>query len=309
MFKIIQRLKLIIKKIIPKFVRYKLVTTFSMLKAKKAKKIFERAPETPVFLGWDILDSLQQKYPFPPEYGYDQQSLEQHGKLLAREILNIIQAKTEKTKNINTILELGCWDGMVSLFLRRQGKKTTSIDIRSEGFDERAKHEGVKLLQMDAAHLQFEDESFDFIFSFGAFEHFADPELVLKEAIRVVKKGGYIYLIFGPLYMSPSGLHAYRSITVPYCQFLFPKELLRDFAKAKGLMPINFAQVNEWSLEDFCKLWNRYSHRLKKIIYYENHKVSHLDLIRKYPSCFKSKTKYFNNLIVQSIEVLFNKIN
>lgn len=308
MLEINQSLKSIIKKIVPKFVLYKLLTIFSMLKAIEAKKIFERAPETPVLLGWDILESLQQKYPFPPEYGYDPQSLEQRGKLLAREILNLIQTKTKKPKNINTILELGCWDGMGSLFLQREGKKTTSIDIRSEGFDERAMRGGVTLLQMDAAHLQFEDESFDFVFSYGTFEHFPEPELVLKEAIRVVKRGGYIYLKFGPLYMSPSGLHAYRSITVPYCQFLFPKELLRDFAKAKGLMPINFAQVNEWSLEDFRKLWNRYSRRLKKIIYYENPKVSHLDLIMKYPSCFKSKTKYFNNLIVQSIEVLFNKI-
>ena len=75
---------------------------------------------------------------------------------------------------------------------------------------------------MDAANMQFEDETFDFVFSYDAFEHFASPENVLLEAIRVVRKRGYIYLEFGPLYYSPYGEHAYRSITVPYCQFLFP---------------------------------------------------------------------------------------
>lgn len=300
-----QRIKSIIKKIVPEFVLYKLLTIFSTLKIIKTKKIFERAPEIPIWLGWDILESLQQKYPFPPEYGYDLQSLEQRGKERAGEILGLIHTKKEK---INSFLELGCWDGMVSCNLQRVGKMTTAIDNKSEGFDKRSVRKGVTLLQMNAAHLQFEDESFDFVFSYDVFEHFAEPELVLQEAARVVKRGGYIYLTFGPLYMSPMGLHGYRSIPVPYCQLLFQKELLKDFTNARGLRPIDFAQVNEWSLEDYRKLWKGYSHRLKRIRYHERLNIFHLDLIMKYPSCFRSKTKYFDNLIVSSIEVLFKKI-
>ena len=37
---------------------------------------------------------------------------------------------------------------------------------------------------MDAAKLQFKDESFDFVFSYDTFEHFAKPELVLQEAME-----------------------------------------------------------------------------------------------------------------------------
>ena len=301
-----QRLKSIIKNIVPKFVLYRLLTLFSSLKTIKARRIFERAPETPAWLTWDILDSLQQKYPYPPEYGYDPQSLEQRGKERAGEILSLIRTRGKK---INRFLELACCDGMVSCALQRKGKIVTAVDINPDGFDKRAVCEGVKFFQMDAAHLrEFEDESFDFVFSYAAFEHFAEPELVLKEAIRVVKRGGYIYLNFGPLYMSPMGLHAYRSITVPYCQFLFPKELLNDFAHAKGLGRTDLTEVNGWTLEDYRKLWDRYSHRLKKSRYYEYLNVSHLDLIMEYPSCFKSKTKYFDNLTISIIEVLFKKI-
>jgi ubiquinone/menaquinone biosynthesis C-methylase UbiE len=270
----------------------------------KAKKIFEHAPETPTWLERDILETLQQKYHLPPVPGYDLQSLEQRGNERARKILNLIRTKTEK---INTLLELGCWDGMVSCALQRMGKITTAIDNRSKGFDKRAIREGVRLLQMDATYLQFEDESFDFVFSYDAFEHFAEPESVLQEAIRVVKTGGYIYLDFGPLYMSPMGLHAYRSITVPYCQLLFPKELLQNFVNEMGLETINFDQLSGWPLEDYRKMWND-SHRLKRVMYEERHDLSHLDLIIKYPSCFKSETKYFDNLIVSSIKVLFKKI-
>lgn len=305
-FKMNQKIKLIIKKIVPKTVRYNLFSILFKPKIIGAKKTFERAPETPTWLKWDKLESLQQKYPFPPEYGYDSQTLERRGKKRAREILDLIPAKKEET---NIFLELGCWDGMVSYALHRMGKKTTAIDRRSKGFDKRVLCESVTLLQMDATHLQFEDKSFDFVFSYDSFEHFANPDAVLQEAIRVVKTGGYIYLNFGPLYMSPIGLHAYRSITIPYCQFLFPKELLKDFTKVKGLNPIDFDQINGWSLENYHKLWNHYSHRLKKIKYFEKINPFNLDLVIKYPSCFKSKTKCFDNLIVSSIEVLFKKIS
>lgn len=321
-----RRPKSIIKKIVPKFVLYKLWNSFSRLKTIKAKKIFEQASERPIWLGCDLLEHLQRKYPFSPPTGYDPESLQNRGKKRAEEILSLIPAKSEK---INTFLELGCWDGMVSCGLQRKGKKTTAIDNRTKGFDERALSEGVALLEMDAAHLQFEDESFDFIFSYDSFEHFYEPEIVLQEAIRVVKRGGYIYLFFGPMYMSAYGLHIYNTISVPYCQFLFSKELLKNFVKAKEIKssqkgsyveknvePFPFETdnwvaenpLNGWSLEDYRRLFSKYSHRLKKIKYYEILDPRHVDLIQKYPSCFKSKTKCFDNLIVSDIEVLFKKI-
>jgi len=280
------RLKSVVKQIIPKFVLDKLCAVPTQLRIKKCRKIFEQAPEHPVWLGLDTLKLLQKDYPFPPEYGYVPRTLEQRGKQRAEKLLTLLSRTTNKA---NT-------------------KITTAIDNRTDGFDERAARQGVILLQMDAVDLKFDDESFDIVFSYDAFEHFAEPESVLREAIRVVKPGGYIYLFFGPLYMSPMGLHAYRSITVPYCQFLFPREILEDFVSVRDLGLINFAQVNEWSIEDYRNLWNRYANRLKKITYCESRNLSHLGLIMQFSSCFKSKTHYFDNLIVSTIGVLFKKI-
>lgn len=296
-------LKSIIKKAIPKSVLYSSWGVFSRWKTRKARKVFERAPEAPAWLGLDLLELLQKQYPFPGEYGYDPEALERRGEKWSNEILDLVRPHRD-----GAFLELGCWDGMVSCCLQRRGFRATAIDNRSEGFDERAKREGVRLLQMDAARLALDDESFDCVFSYDAFEHFADPGLVLQEAVRVAKRGGYIYLVFGPLYMSSMGLHAYRSITVPYCQFLFTRELLEDFVHAKGLMPIDFGQVNGYTLEEFRQILNRYSSVLRRIRYYEIPEVRHIDLIKKFPSCFKSKTTCFDNLIVSSIEVLFKKI-
>lgn len=75
----------------------------------------------------------------------------------------------------------------------------------------------------------------------------------------MVRKGDYIYLEFGPLYYAPFGEHAYRSITVPYCQFSFQKNLISDFAIQKGLDPIDFDHVNGWSFESYRELWSEFA--------------------------------------------------
>jgi SAM-dependent methyltransferase len=316
-----QALKATVKRITPAFVldnfrryrkswNYHAMTRQAKRAAQETKEIFDRAPKIPAWLDADQLEVLYKKYPPLPDYGYDPQSQEERGKERAEEVLALIPA-TEKNR-VNTFLELACMDGMVSCMLQRMGKTTTATDIgkyeSSTGFDERAVRAGVTCLEMDATRLQFQDESFDFVFSYNAFEHFSEPDKVLHECLRVVRTGGYIYHSFGPLYMSPWGLHGYRSLAIPYLQFLFPEPLIHDYCTARELNRIDFTDVNGWSVEAFRKMWQQCPRRLKTCEYRENYDVEHLDLIREYPSCFKSKTAYFENLIVKSIEVLLQKI-
>jgi 2-polyprenyl-6-hydroxyphenyl methylase/3-demethylubiquinone-9 3-methyltransferase len=227
------------------------------------------------------------------------------GRQRAAEIQRLIG---KKKSDYSDFLELACCDGMVSSALKLEGKNATATDIQPGGFDPRAKKAGVEFLEMDASDLRFSDESFNVVFSYAAFEHFPDPEKVLQEAIRVVKPGGLIYLNFGPLYMSPFGLHFYRSIPVPYCQFLFSPEILNIYSEKIGIDPPNYGSLNHWTLMDYRNLWTRYSHKLSRLRYYEHLNVSHLDLVSRYPSCFKGMTDNFDDLIVAEIEVLFAKV-
>jgi len=48
----------------------------------------------------------------------------------------------------------------------------------------------VSVLQADAASLPFEDSSFDLVSVANSLHHFADPALVLREALRVLAPGG-----------------------------------------------------------------------------------------------------------------------
>ncbi|MEK8015533.1 MAG: class I SAM-dependent methyltransferase [Candidatus Parabeggiatoa sp.] len=302
--------KVIAKSFFLKQLTFRVLAIYAKIKSQKAKKVFEQAPKTPVWLEREMLDTLseQQKDYFSSYVNLQSVSdekrranLYKRDEVIAKDIADLIRTCLPAPKGPKNLLEIGSQTGILSYFLQRMGYLTTAIDLNSKRFEEKAIQEGVKLLEMDATKLQFEDESFDFIFSFNAFEHINDPEAALREMIRVCKSGGYIYLCFDPLYMSPLGLHAIPVITVPYCQFFWKKELLQNVADC------NFPHVNEWPLEKYRQLWNDYDHILNKKRYHEGYNIRHLDLIMAYPSCFKSKTENFDNLIVSGIQVLFQK--
>lgn len=47
----------------------------------------------------------------------------------------------------------------------------------------------------DGAKLPFENESYDYVISSHVIEHFFDPIAAIKEWLRVIKPGGYIFII------------------------------------------------------------------------------------------------------------------
>jgi len=65
--------------------------------------------------------------------------------------------------------------------------------------------------------------------------------------------------------------------------------------------------LNYWSLRDFRKLIDDCSGQFETIHRFEKFNVAFIDLIRQYPSCFRSKVDDFDELIVRSIEILLRK--
>ena len=58
------------------------------------------------------------------------------------------------------------------------------------------RHENVFYLAVDAQSLPFDDESFDLVTAFSLIEHVPDQEQMLREALRVLKKGGELVMQF-----------------------------------------------------------------------------------------------------------------
>ncbi len=300
-----RQLRQLAKKIVPKAPLVKTWATYSRLKARAARRVFETAGESPAWLGPAELDALQRAYPVEPMmYKYDPDSLAARGRERATTMLDLVRGETAAP---HRFLDLGMWDGMTCHALQEMGKSAVGIDIRVEGLDARAVAGGSTFAAMDAARLGFVDESFDFVFSFNSFEHFPDPEAVLLEALRVLRPGGYFYLDFGPVWLTPKGAHQFQTISVPYVECLFTKETLSEYAAANGIQLMGYFWMNEWPLTRYRELWNRYAARMERVSYYEIYNADHVDLIARYPTCFRSKTRVFDDLIVSNIEALFRK--
>ncbi len=293
------------KRIIPKGPLVNSWAAWCRMKAGSARRIFEEAGDSPAWLGMAELDALQHAYPVePPVYKYDLDSLEARGRERARTMLDLIRHLPNQPYRF---LDLGMWDGMTCCVLQELDRSATGIDIRVEGLDRRAIDSGAGFASMDAGSLGFVDESFDFVFSFNSFEHFPDPEQVLREALRVLRPGGYLYLDFGPVWLSPKGAHQFQTISVPYVECLFTKETLTEYAATHDIKLMGYFWMNEWPLSRYRDLWQRYENRMERVVYHEIYNADHVDLIARYPTCFRSKTRNFDDLIISNIEALFRK--
>lgn len=92
----------------------------------------------------------------------------------------------------------------------------------------------VEFLTADAQDLPFKDSWFDFCFSLNAFEHIPDPEEALREAARVTRAGGYIYLMFDPVWTADSGSHFLERIQEPWLHLLSDDDDLSARMSANG---------------------------------------------------------------------------
>ncbi len=95
-----------------------------------------------------------------------------------------------------SILEIGVGSGSHAQLLAKHAKFFTGIDITDyavRSTTERMKCFGIynaRILRMDAEKMQFDDNSFDYIWSWGVIHHSSNPENILKEMQRVLKPGG-----------------------------------------------------------------------------------------------------------------------
>jgi len=91
------------------------------------------------------------------------------------------------------VLDLGCGTGLQVPLVQESADRITGIDI-SEGLLQvaRRKFSNVNFLLADACDLPFQDSYFDTVISYGeVFSHISEYKTAFKEAIRVLKPGGY----------------------------------------------------------------------------------------------------------------------
>ena len=106
-------------------------------------------------------------------------------------------------------LDVGCGEGHNTRLLAKRGARVTAIDI-SEVFisyaKQREKEEplGIEYRAASAVEIPFDENVFDFATAFMSFMDIPEIDLVLAEAHRVLKPGGFLqFSITHPCYDTP----------------------------------------------------------------------------------------------------------
>ncbi len=93
------------------------------------------------------------------------------------------------------VLEVGCGLGAHTQLLAEAGCSVTAIDLTPRAVELTKKrllcagvHADVRL--MDAEAMEFGDEEFDFVWSWGVIHHSASPERIVQQVYRVLKPFG-----------------------------------------------------------------------------------------------------------------------
>ncbi len=103
-----------------------------------------------------------------------------------------------------TFLEMGCGRATTSQYLAYAGLNTGSIallDMSQLGLEMAGENFQKwnmippRMFQGDAANTRFDDAQFNCIYNVGLLEHFQDPKTILREANRLLKPGGLIFMV------------------------------------------------------------------------------------------------------------------
>lgn len=184
------------------------------------------------------------------------------------------------------VADVGCGDGIIDLGVVQKAKPQSMV-----GFDilptdtawllNRAREEEVaktlpKTLEFrtcDTHTLPADDNSFDFVFTWSAFEHVEDPVAVFREIRRILRPDGVLMLQIWPLYHSEHGAHLWQCIPDSFVHLLrsaaeieadvrattkHPPEEIEEFLEV-------FATLNKVTIDDLQRAMLVASLRVAKL--------------------------------------------
>ncbi|MDN3506418.1 MAG: bifunctional 2-polyprenyl-6-hydroxyphenol methylase/3-demethylubiquinol 3-O-methyltransferase UbiG [Simkaniaceae bacterium] len=94
------------------------------------------------------------------------------------------------------VLDVGCGGGYLTNFLATKGHFVSGVDLSEQSLQIAKKYdtsESVEYKRASAYELPFPDNTFDAVCAMDLLEHVENPAQVVKEASRVLKKGGLFF--------------------------------------------------------------------------------------------------------------------
>ena len=150
---------------------------------------------------------------------------------------------TGLTLNDKSLLDIGCGDCITDYgLLRLPLRQVAGLDIvpaehkMLPDLPERIRKAGLvpptdlarfSHTHYDGTHMPFDDQSFDIVYSWSAFEHVTEVEQVLAEIKRVMKDDGFAFIQVFPWFHSRHGSHLSDHIATPFFHLRETPEAIR----------------------------------------------------------------------------------
>jgi len=93
------------------------------------------------------------------------------------------------------VAEIGCGPGRGTMYLEQRGLNVTALDLSQTSIAlARARAPGAHFVQGNNLGLPFPDARFDLVVSDGVIHHTPDAFAAVAENVRILKRGGHLYL-------------------------------------------------------------------------------------------------------------------
>lgn len=282
--------------------REKLRQTFCIA---RAKSILASTLPTKTERAEQDFERLQEYYPPPPPYGYDPYSSWIRATARFDTLLKIEGLQAPGLR----VLEVGCGDGSLGAIMDLYGHDVTLVDME-DWREKRATNIEFQKCDICLDSQPFDDNTFDLVVSYNTFEHVQNPSAALNAILQMCRPGGYIYLDFAPLYCSAYGLHAHRTLNMPFPQFLFSEEFLGERLRQFGIHDLGrerstLQYVNKWKHSDYTALFA--SGAFSTLRLDVDCSDCFIDIIRDYPESFRGRRLTLNDVRAVGIRTLLQK--
>ena len=159
------------------------------------------------------------------------------------------------------VLDFGCGDGALSLFLAKEKCPRTivGVDLVAPSI-ERAKASLAKTSVLDGVYVEFvlgstgtipvPDRSIDTLLAFDCLEHVMSPGPILQDWFRVLRPGGRCLIEWFP-FKGPWGPHMEALIPIPWASVIFGERAM--FRAAEMIYDLPEFSPRHWDLDEYGK--------------------------------------------------------